>query len=208
MLAIPRRVIRSFVAASGKCVLGRSKGLPPPVVIRRTKGRVTLTATYPEVVLELTCAERVREPDEVLIVPAEVLGNVSGATDDAVEFASAGTLRGSASWAGRSEPLNLILPGKQHDPLPVPTQLGTVPAHFLVALHEAGKVSCREDGRFALSRLQLKGRAGQVVATDGKVAVLFGDFRFPFTEDVLTPVVPLFGCPEVRDEKDVRIGAE
>src|SRR5262245_7764026 len=129
MIAIPRRVIRRFVAASGKCVLGRPKGLPPPVVVRRTKGRVILTATYPDVVLELTCAERVREPDEALVVPAEVLVNVSGATDDVVEFESAGKLRGTASWtergADRSEPLNLILPGKQHDPLPMPTQLST-----------------------------------------------------------------------------------
>lgn len=119
-------------------------------------------------------------------------------------------LKGTARWEEngkpKSRPIDLILPGKQHDPLPRPQELKPVPASFLVALHEAGRTSSREDGRYSLSKVQLRGAKGQVIATDGKVAVIFGKFPFTFTEDVLVPAIPLFGCPELRDEKDVRVG--
>ena len=89
-----------------------------------------------------------------------------------------------------------------------PQEMKPVPARLLEALHEAGRTSSREDGRYSLSRIQVRGQKGQVIATDGKVAVIFGKFAFPFAEEVLVPAVPLFGCPEVRDEKDVQVPAE
>ena len=106
----------------------------------------------------------------------------------------------------KTHPIDLIIPGRQHDPLGRPQELKPVPARFLGALHEAGRTSSREDGRYAISRVQVKGSKGEVIATDGKVAVIFGKFPFPFTDDVLVPAIPLFGCPEIRDEHEVRVG--
>jgi hypothetical protein len=209
MIAITRRALRRFRAACARCIAGRSRAPAPPVVLRQTKGRVTLTATFPEVTLELSYWSAATQ-SEVLIVPMTVLDELGAPTVDLVELESTGALKGTARWEedgkSRTHPIDLILLGKQHDPLPRPQELKSVPASFLVALHEAGRTSSHEDGRYSLSKVQVRGGKGQVIATDGKVAAIFGKFPFAFTGDILVPAIPLFGCPEIRDEKDVRVG--
>ena len=209
MIAFPRRLARRFRAACAKCTSGRPRGPAPCVVIRQASGRVTLTATFPEVTLELACVTSARGRVETLIVPMTALEAVAANSDELVEFDAGENLDGVARWAGDgapgSVPVTFVLPGKQHDPLPRP-ETKPVAARVLVALHEAGRTSSREDGRFALSRVQVCGAKGRVVATDGKIAVLFDGFTFPFTGDVLVPAIPLFGSPEVRDGTDVRVG--
>ncbi len=209
MLAVPRRLARRFRAACAKCTSGRPRGPAPCVVIRQANGCVTLTATFPEATLELACATSARGRAEVLIVPMTTLEAVAANSDEPVEFDMGDQLEGIARWAGDgapgSVPVTFVLPGKQHDPLPRP-ETKPVAARMLAALHEAGRTSSREDGRFALSRVQVLGAKGRIIATDGKIAVLFDGFTFPFAGDVLIPAVPLFGSPEVRDETDVQIG--
>jgi hypothetical protein len=209
MIAITRRTLRRFRAACARCVAGRIRGPAPPVVIRQGKGGVTLTTTFPDVTLELGCWSATKDND-VLVVPMALLDELGAATVDLVELEATGMTKGTARWEengkSRTRPLDLILPGKQHDPLPRPQELREVPSRLLGALHEAGRTSSREDGRYSLSRVQVRGGKGQVIATDGKVAVIFDKFPFAFEGDVLVPAIPLFGCPEVRDEKGVRVG--
>lgn len=207
MIAFPRRVARRFRAACAKCTSGRPRGPAPCVVIRQADDRVTLTATFPEVTLELACAvPLVRGRAAVLIVPMTALEAVGADTDESVEFDAGEGLTGVARWAGPgSVPVAFVLPGRQHDPPPRP-EMKPVPAGFLAALHEAARTSSREDGRYALSRVQVRGATGHVIGTDGKLAVVFGPFVLPFASDVLVPAVPLFGAPEVRAAGDVRVG--
>jgi hypothetical protein len=179
------------------------------VVIRQANNRVTLTAAFPEVTLELACATP-ETGTEVLVVPMAVLDPIGGAAPDLVQLEGTGGLTGAARWtekgAPRTHAIELILPGKQHDPPPRPADLRPVPSAFLAALHEAGRTASREDGRYALSRVQVRGATGQVIATDGKAAVVFGGFAFPFADDLLVPAIPLFGSPELRDDAAVRVG--
>ena len=210
MIAFPRRLARRFRAACAKCTSGRPRGPAPCVVIRQANGRVTLTATFPEVTLELGYGTSARSRAEVLVVPMTALEAVAANADEPVAFDAGDRLEGVARWgadgvAPGSVPVAFVLPGKQHDPLPRP-EMTLVAEKLLAALHEAGRTSSREDGRYALSRVQVRGAKGQVIATDGKVAVLFGGFTFPFAEDVLVPAIPLFGSLEVRDETEVRVG--
>jgi hypothetical protein len=209
MITIPRRAARRFRAACMKCVSGRPRGPAPPVVIRRAGGRVTLAATFPEVTLELSLPASAGTEDEVLVVPMTALEAVEGNTDERAEFEIAEKLAGTVRWvvsgSARSAPVTFLLPGKQHDPLPRP-ETKPVAARLLSALHEAARTASRENGRYALSRVQVRGAAGKVIATDGKVAVLYSGLKLPFPDDLLVPAVPLFGCPELRDEPDVRVG--
>jgi hypothetical protein len=85
MIAITRRTLRRFRAACARCVAGRIRGPAPPVVIRQGKGRVTLTATFPEVTLELGCWTSAKD-NEVLIVPMTLLDELGAATVDLVEL--------------------------------------------------------------------------------------------------------------------------
>lgn len=209
MIAITRRAARRFRAACSKCVSGRPRGPAPPVVIRRAGESITLAATFPEVTLELSLPASAGTEDEVLVVPMAALEAVEGNTDERAEFEIAEKLTGTIRWvvsgSARSVPVTSLLPGKQHDPLPHP-EMKPVAARLLSALHEAARTASRENGRYALSRVQVRGSAGKVIATDGKVAVLFSGLKLPFPDDLLVPAVPLFGCPELRDEPDVRVG--
>lgn len=211
MIVFPRRIARRFRAACARCVSGRPRGPAPCVALRQADGRVTLTAAFPDVTLELACAATGgRGRDEVLVVPMAALAAVESHSDELVAFDVTEKLTGVARWGGPgvsgSVPVAFVMPGKQHDPLPHPEKMKPVGARLLVALHEAGRTASRDDGRYALSRVQVRGATGEIIATDGKVAVLFGGFHLPFAEDLLVPAVPLFGSPEVRAEEDVRVG--
>ena len=46
---------------------------------------------------------------------------------------------------------------------------------------------------------------GQLVGTDGRQALIWGGFTFPFADDLLVPAVPVFGCKELAGE-EVRVG--
>jgi hypothetical protein len=77
---------------------------------------------------------------------------------------------------------------------------------LLAAIFEAGKTTSAAGVRFAFSRLQLKGKKGQVIATDGRQLLVWGGFELPFADDVLIPAVPVFGSRELASETNVRIG--
>src|SRR5262249_45042338 len=47
--------------------------------------------------------------------------------------------------------------------------------------------------RFALNRVLLRGKSGEVLASDGKQLLLQGGFPLPWQEDVLIPRLALFG---------------
>jgi hypothetical protein len=88
----------------------------------------------------------------------------------------------------------------------VPTKWTSLPGPFLTALHEAAQVATRDVARLGLSRVQLRGKAGAVAATDGKQLLVQGGFPLPWADDVLVPRVPAFGCPEVTAAKEVAVG--
>ncbi len=210
MIVLSRRVAWRFHAAYARCVAGRPRGPAPPVVLRQTAGRVTLAAAFPGVVLELAVPGPAGVPAEVLVVPAAALAAAAGPGGTA-EFAGGAwdPFDGSVHWDGPGPAGTALFafapPGPGHDPPPRPA--APVPApRLVVALCEAGRTAGCGGGRDALGRVQVRGAAGEVVATDGRLAVVFGGFAFPFAEDVLVPPAPLFGSPAVRGATDVRVG--
>ena len=70
-----------------------------------------------------------------------------------------------------------------------------MPESFLAALGEASRTAARESTRFALGRVQLRGKDGQVVATDGRQMLVQGGFPLPWQDNVLVPRLPLLDLP-------------
>jgi hypothetical protein len=209
MIVCTRAEARDFKLLLSRCVSGRSRGPAPPLVVRVNGHERSVTATTPDgVTLSLTTPAP-GEPDDVLIVPAAVLAEVEGATDEPVSVERQSKLRGVVRWVAqgkpRSQPIDLILPGQQHEPMATPA-LTPVPAKFLTALHECGRTAARESGRYALSRVQLRGKAGRVIGTDGKVALLWDGWKLPFPDDVLVPALPVFGSKPLARCEEVRVG--
>jgi hypothetical protein len=110
----------------------------------------------------------------------------------------------TACWEGgtaKFDPVALELsdPG-------VPQALTSQPTSFLTALHEAGRTTARDLSRYALTRIQLKGRTGQISGSDGKQALVLGGFTFPFHDDLLVPAIPVFGTKELLTHAELGIG--
>ena len=147
--------------------------------------------------------------DAVVIMPGTVLAEVEGTTDDPVNVERKSKSQGIVRWTAQGRPHSLsvefIQPGKQHE-LPDLPILSPIGQEFLTALHECGRGVAREGGRYALSKIQVQGKAGQVIGTDGKVALMWHGFALPFPDQVLVPAIPVFGAKELARESTVRIG--
>lgn len=116
-----------------------------------------------------------KESEELVVLPATVLAEVEGSTDEAATLDRQAKHRGVVRWSGEAKPrslsVELIRPGKQHE-LPSPSPLTSGAVELLTALHECGRTAARESGRYALAKIQIQGKPGRVVGTDGKVALL------------------------------------
>jgi hypothetical protein len=209
MTLFTRAVAQNFRLLFVKCLSGRPRGPALPVVIRTRGGQRTLAATTAGGVTLTHSAPAPGEPDDLVVLPATVLTEVEGGTDEPVALDLQTKLRGVAKWHGggkpRALPVELILPGKQHE-LPAPPRMAAVSGPLLAALFECGRTAAKESGRYALSKVQLQGKAGRVVGTDGKVALLWRGFAFPFAEDALVPALPVFGARPLARLTDVNVG--
>lgn len=209
MMLITRGVAQNVRALFARCIASRPRGPAPPVVVQIRDDTRTIAATTAEGVLLTHTSPAPKENIDLLVLPASVLAEVEGGTDEAVTLDRPSKFRGVLRWHGggtpRTLPVELILPGKQHD-LPVPPALHATPAPILAALHECGRGTARESGRYALSKVQVQGRAGRVVGTDGKTALLWAGFTFPFDDTVLVPALPVFGAKPLVRITEVKIG--
>jgi hypothetical protein len=209
MILFTRAVAQNFRALFARCVAGRPRGPAPPVVVHVRDGTRAIAATTPDGVTLTHASPAPGEGDDLLVLPATALAEVEGGTDEAVTLDRPSKLRGVLRWPGggkpRALPVELILPGKQHE-LPSPPASSVAPAKLLTALHECGRSAARESGRYALSKVQVRGTSGRVVGTDGKVALLWKGFTFPFADDVLLPALSVFGAKPLARVTEVKLG--
>jgi hypothetical protein len=179
------------------------------VIVHFTNQKRIITATTTRGVTLTHTLSTPGARDDTLILSGSILTEVEGSTDEEVRLERQSKLRAVVSWHGgdkqRTLPVELILPGKQHELAALP-DLAPIPVQFLPALHECGRSAAKENGRFALSHVQVQGRSGRVVGTDGKVALLWSGFKFPFSEDVLVPAIPVFGSKVLTRIKEVSVG--
>src|SRR5262249_18383622 len=71
---------------------------------------------------------------------------------------------------------------------------------------DACRTSVRHPPRYALDHVQLRGQAGQLIASDGKQLLVQGGWQLPFAEDLLVPALPVFAARELAGADAVRPG--
>ena len=208
VIAIARDVVRKFRAVARKCLAGQPLGPAPPVVCRVRAGTLTLWTRIDSVGLRF--AAPTDQKDAGLVVPMAAFAAIEGLGTDVVALSGDRKLQGTASWSDRGVPqthlFTALMPGKQHAIPDLPVGMSPVTPEFLTALHECGKTAARDSGRFVLNHVQIRGKAGQVIATDAKQALILGGFTFPFERDILVPAIPTFGCRELAEESEIRVG--
>ncbi|MBA4192785.1 MAG: hypothetical protein C0467_32885 [Planctomycetaceae bacterium] len=208
MTLLTRSQARDFQVLFSRCVSGRPRGPAPPVVVQIKDGVRSVAATSVTGVTLTHSTPAPHERDDFVLLPASVLAEVEGSTDEAVTLERQSKLRGVVRWHGGSKPhtlpVELILPGKQHEISATPV-LSPSSAKLLLALHECGRTTAKDSGRYALSKIQIQGKAGRVIGTDGKVALLWTGFRLSFADDVLIPALPVFGAKPLIRGGDVSV---
>jgi hypothetical protein len=209
MLTFPRAAVRAFRAVIRKGIVGRGREPAPPVVLLPDAEAVTFLVHLPAVVIAY------RVPTDPtgsvpMVVPIAAFETVAGSGNDSVTIEPKGKLRAELRWSERGQPqtqsLELERFTASHERPAEPPALAPMPPEFLSALHEAGRTAGASSSRYAFDRIQLKGRSGEVIASDAHQVYLHGGFRFPFKEDLLLPALPIFGAVELGHETEIGLG--
>ena len=209
MLALQRADARRFRAVARRGFpTGRPKGPAPPVRIAAGGGVVTLACHLGEVVVALR-ATAPQPGKDTVTVPLSALDAFEGTAAGVVTLdAVAGRTGVTARWGDGPAPRTTRLDAIETELAwpDEPDRLVALSPGFPRALHEVGRSAARDPGRYAVTRVQVRGKAGELVGTDGKQALAWGGFAFPFAKDLLVPAVPLFGSKELAGEAAVSIG--
>jgi hypothetical protein len=209
VIEIPRGLARQVRAVLRRCLTGRGPHGPWPLLLCRA-GRhgLTLEASLEELAVRHD-SEGERAPD-VLAFRSSVLGEFEGRGKAAVALEQPAGGQGRARWSDGGVPRALQFETVTPDSAPafpaLPKSFAPLPAEFLPALAEAVGTTARESTRFALSRVLLRGKSGEVVATYGRQLLVQGGFALPWREDILVPRLPVFGYRDPVLEGPVGIG--
>lgn len=205
MVTITRALARTLRAV---CRRAGIKAAPnTSLLFQSATGELAIQARSPMAAIQY----RLPAVDDIeqAVMPFELLETVEGRTSDPVTIKRQPDGRIMVDWTDSSIPQMLVYPAppkKDALYLEPPTELISMPAGFLSALNDATRCADRDVVRYALDHLQLRGRAGQIVATDGRQILRQGRFSFPWTDDLLVPALGVFGCSELAQNEPISIG--
>ena len=209
MIELTRGLVRSFRTVLRRSLMEQEPRRPWPLVLCKAgDGGLTLQAVQMEMALRYH--QHGPRPTDVIAFQAGVLAKFEGRTDAPVALENVAEGKGRARWDDGGVPCHLDFDTVKPDsapPLPDPPAKWTpMTSELLRALDEASRTAARESVRYALSCIQLRGQRGEVVGTDGGQLLVQGGFPFPWSEDLLVRRVSAFGCRELADYAEVRIG--
>src|ERR1022692_3033871 len=87
-----------------------------------------------------------------------------------------------------------------------PKRFGSFDKGILQSFDDAVQTAGRNSVRAALTRLQLRGKLGEIVSTDSRQLLIQRGFAFPWKDDLLIPAVGLFGGRELPPDAAIAIG--
>ena len=148
--------------------------------------------------------------DARIVLPAKALEDFAGQDDTPVTLEAMADKKVIVRWAANGIPQRRRYDEATIKPSVVfpalPEQFAENPPGTLKQLDDACQTCAEESIRFALTNLQLRGKQGQIVATDGRHAFRQSGFAFPWQGDLLVPRTRVFSCKELDSTGPVRIG--
>jgi hypothetical protein len=209
MIVIGRALARRLRAVFRKSVpTGTMRRQRSPLFLHASDGGLLVRSYHPEVIVEYHRPEPC--PPEEILLPGEALDEFEGRGDNLVILEGVGSDAVRANWNDGGVPQVRDYRSPDKERLPAfpekPLKLVPVEPGLLKALHQAACCSAQDGSRFSLSKLQLRGRKGEVIATDGKQMFLQKGFTFPWDEDVLIPALGVFGLKELMQEERLLLG--
>jgi hypothetical protein len=210
MITITRRQAHELRAVFRRAAVGVThRGALPPLAFGARGAELCLKHRYDA--LAVTCTVPLTHAaDETVLLPLDALGDFEAKADTPVTMESAGPGRTVVRWEDRHVPQarEYAVPAVE-TPAPFPEEPASwsnAPAGLIDALAAASETCADSDTRYALSSVQLRGRAGELVATDGGQLIVLGGFSFPWRDDLLVKRSPVFATPALRRGGPVTLG--
>jgi hypothetical protein len=198
LIAMPRTLARSFRTVLRRCLSEPgSRGELPLMLVHADDHQLTLQACRSEIAVRF--GPPPARATSSLAFRATVLARFQGRTEASVTLDEVASGRGRATWNEGGVPQTVdfetVDPAKVPKLPELPTRLAALSEDFLTALGEASRTTARESTRFGVTRVQVRGQSGQVVATDGRQLLIQGGFQFPWQETILVARLPLLDLP-------------
>jgi hypothetical protein len=207
VIVLPRDLARQFRVFLRRCLQPPGPRQPPVIRLHVGPQGLEIAARQQECVI--VYQQPGKHARETLFFPADVLADIEG-KDGSASLETTGDGKGEARWDDaaipRSRPFDTVKPEKGLELPATPAQFQPVEPAFLQALAEATRTTARDGVRYALTRIQVRGRRGQLVATDGRQLLVQGGFSLPWPEDVLIPALPLFVSRDLPTDGPLAIG--
>ena len=146
---------------------------------------------------------------EEIALPAEALADFESRKDSAVRFEiNQGNV--IACWQDKAVPQIKQYVPSDHSKIPempaVPTRMDSQPIELLRALRDASEIAGTDVTRYAVNCIQLRGKLGQVISTDGRQMLAQSGFVFAWDDEVLIPASAVYGCRELHDQEPISLG--
>jgi hypothetical protein len=208
LIEVSRSLIRVFRSVLKKItVVGGSREPASVVLLSADRKGLRIQARNSHIALEYVQPGN-HEPDEIAI-PAETLCEFESRKDVPVRF---DTNQGQVviCWQDKAVPqikqVPLIDKGRIPQMPELPTRMDRQPPELLNALRDASEIAGTDAIRYAVTCLQLRGKSGQIVSTDGKQMLAQSGFNFAWKDDVLLPASAVFGCRELHGQEPITLG--
>lgn len=208
MIHLPRRLVRQIGTLLRRIKYRRSTaGFRQHMLLQTDNQFLTLRALTDELGIEwrIPCTA----PPHTWYLPLELFETTGGKRHDYVTLTISTNQRVKARWTEQGIPQARDFELLVRDDLPEfperPTTWHTLETHFWSGLQAAMPCVDHESTRYALGCFQLRGSAGQLIATNGKELLIQGGFSFPWTDDVLIPANRLLGCADLAQEGNPRL---
>jgi len=207
VIQFPRSLARQLRAIFRRCVRKANGSAPPLVEFHASTDGLQVQLVSTEFAIRFSqLGSFIRDTAQL---PLTALADVEGSGSQLVSVENAGPNKVAARWDDGGVPrfVEYDLPAGDHPPLPDPPErFVSNPPALLKALDEAVKTTAVERVKFALDRVQLRGKVGEIAATDSKQALIQGGFSFPWEGDLLVTRLPVFGLSELGQNQSVEVG--
>jgi len=209
MITLTRREIGHVRAVLRRAGLARpAAGGPAIVCITAGPDGIRFRASSSDLVAEYRI-DRSSEPMQ-LAVPLAMFDACHGKSAEPVAFTKTSRGELEVEWTDRGIPQLLVdANGEPVDSVaavPVPEEICTNPTGLWQALVDAAAAGTSDSSRFALDAIQLRGEAGQIIATDGRQALVQSGYQFPWSEDLLIGATGIFRGREIAPNGQVLVG--
>jgi hypothetical protein len=137
---------------------------------------------------------------DTLCIPPSLLVDCEGRSNAVVKVEATGTGRITAQWQDGNVPqlCSYDPPGETPAFPELPAEFVELEPRFVAAYRAALSVREQDPLRFATDHLFLRGRTGEMAATDGRQMFIERGFKFPFEDDVLVPPSGVFSCSDLK----------